>query len=127
MQSGIISGFVFEEVPQFSELGVKIDMSSGGVMKIESLKNTIISLALYGYNTLFLHMEDAFEVPSEPFIGYLRGKYSEIELREIGTIAKSLGIEIIPSIQALNNLDHILSWPAYSAYKDSRGNLKNGL
>lgn len=124
LQSGIISGFVFEEVPRFSELGVKIDMSSGGVMKIESLKNTIISLALYGYNTLFLHMEDAFEVPSEPFIGYLRGKYSEIELREIGTIAKSLGIEIIPSIQALNNLDHILSWPAYSAYKDSRGNLK---
>jgi hypothetical protein len=124
--SGIISGFVFQDVPRFLELGVKIDMSSGGVMKVESLKNTMISLALYGYNTLFLHMEDAFEVPSEPFVGYLRGKYSEFELREIGKAARSLGIEIVPAIQALNDLDHILSWPSYVTYKDSRGNLKMG-
>ena len=121
---GIISGFTFKETSWLLEMGVKIDLSSGGVMKLDSIKNTMVSLALYGYNTLFLYMEDSFEVQLEPFVGYLRGRYTGVELVEIGRFAKSLGIEIVPCIQTLSHLDQILKWPAYAGYKDSSGNLK---
>jgi hexosaminidase len=43
-----------------------------------------------------LYTEDTYQIPDEPFFGYLRGAYTEAELREIDDYAYALGIEVVP-------------------------------
>ena len=48
-----------------------------------------------------------------------RGRYGKGELQELGRFAGNLGIEMIPCIQTLAHLEHILQWPAYASLRDS--------
>ena len=63
--------------------GVMLDMSRNAVMKVEEVKNFILILKRMGYNSLQLYTEDTFEIEGEPFFGYMRGRYSIEELKEI--------------------------------------------
>ena len=87
-----------------------IDMSRDAVMTVPALKKYITYLAKMGYNSLMLYTEDTYEVEGEPFFGYMRGRYSVEELREIDSFAASLGIEVIPCIQTLAHLATIARW-----------------
>ena len=86
---------------QYDYFGVLLDMSRNAVMKVSELKNFIDVLAKLGYNAIELYTEDTYEVPSEPYFGYLRGRYTQNEIREIDLYAKQKGIELIPCIQTL--------------------------
>lgn len=86
---------------QYEYFGVLLDMSRNAVMKVSELKKFIDVLAKLGYNAIELYTEDTYEVPEEPFFGYLRGRYSQNEIREIDLYAKQKGIELIPCIQTL--------------------------
>ena len=87
-----------------------IDMSRDGVMTVSALKKYITYLSKMGYNAIMLYTEDTYEVLDEPFFGYMRGRYSVEELREIDSFAASLGIEVIPCIQTLAHLETIVRW-----------------
>ena len=91
-------------------LGVMIDCSRDAVYTVETLKEYIKVLAAMGYNALLLYMEDVYELEGEPYFGYLRGKYTKNELREIDEFAKNSGIELIPCIQTLAHLGGITRW-----------------
>jgi hexosaminidase len=110
---------VFSETTRFDLLGVMFDCSRGGVLTIDSVKAFLRRLALMGFNGAMLYMEDTFELPGEPFFGYLRGGYSARELRELDDYAHALGIELMPSIQALAHLEQVLQWPAFAKYRDT--------
>lgn len=98
--------------------GVMLDCSRNAVMKLPSLKKWIDIMADLGYNTLMLYTEDTYEVDNQPYFGYLRGRYSQAELREIDDYAYNKGIEFIPAIQTLAHLNCIFRWPAYSDIND---------
>jgi hypothetical protein len=72
-----------------------------------------------GLNMAILYAEDTYEVPGEPFFGYLRGRYTQKEMRELDRYAAALGIEMFPCIQALAHLEQILQWPAYAQVADT--------
>jgi len=57
-----------------------------------------------------LYTEDTFEVPEYPSFGYLRGRYTQGELREIDDYAANLGVELVPCIQTLAHLAQFLQW-----------------
>lgn len=82
-------------------IGVMLDCSRNAVRNVESLKHFIDCLAKMGYNTLELYTEDTYTVEGEPYFGYLRGRYSPDEIREVDAYAKAKGIELIPCIQTL--------------------------
>lgn len=100
-------------------LGVMIDCSRDAVYTVETLKEYIKVLAAMGYNALLLYMEDVYELEGEPYFGYLRGKYTKNELREIDEFAKNSGIELIPCIQTLAHLGGITRWNAYKDFTDT--------
>ena len=100
-------------------LGVMIDCSRDAVYTVETLKEYIKVLAAMGYNALLLYMEDVYELEGEPYFGYLRGKYTKNELREIDEFAKNSGIELIPCIQTLAHLGGITRWNAYNDFTDT--------
>lgn len=95
---------------KFQSFGVMIDMSRNAVMNLPALKNFMTILKKMGYNTVMLYTEDTYEVEGEPYFGYMRGRYSVAEMQEIDEFAQSLGIEVIPCIQALAHLNAFVRW-----------------
>lgn len=100
----------------FEMFALQLECSRNGVPKPETVKAFLRRAALMGISVLLLYMEDTYEVPDEPFFGYLRGGYSQSELKEIDAYADRFGIEVAPSIQTLGHLKQMLQWKA--AYSD---------
>ena len=94
----------------FDTFGVMIDMSRNAVMSLDGLKRFLPLLKKMGYNCVMLYTEDTYEVDGEPYFGYLRGRYSKKEMKEIDAYAASLGMSVIPCIQTLAHLNAIFRW-----------------
>ena len=109
----------FAETPRFDMAGAMIDVSRNGVARPDALRAILRRCALMGLNLVMLYAEDTYEVPGEPFFGYLRGRYTHQEMKELDDYADALGIEMCPCIQTLAHLAQILQWPAYSEYRDT--------
>ncbi len=99
---------------EFNCFGTMLDCSRNAVMNVKSVKKWIDLTASMGYNTLMLYTEDTYEVDSEPYFGYLRGRYSKEELREIDDYAFSKNMTVIPCIQTLAHLNAAIRWPKYN-------------
>ncbi|MDY4139569.1 MAG: family 20 glycosylhydrolase [Eubacteriales bacterium] len=102
----------------FGSCGVMIDMSRNAVMTVEAVKRMLDRLAALGMNLALLYTEDTYEVPGYPYHGYLRGRYTQAELREIDDYAASLDIELMPCIQTLAHLENFLQWDASQPLQD---------
>ena len=99
--------------------GVMLDMSRNAVMKPSMLNKFVDYLSAFGYNMLQLYTEDTYEIEGEEFFGYLRGRYTKTELKEIDSYAASKGVELIPCIQTLAHLNQIFRWKTYAQYRDA--------
>lgn len=106
------------EIPAYEELAVMFDCSRNAVATVESAKRRVRHLALMGYHTLFLYMEDTYEMEEYPYFGYMRGRYSKAELQEIDRYCARFGIELVPYIQVLAHLMNPLRWPAFREVHD---------
>ncbi len=107
------------EYARFETVGSMVDMSRNAVFKVDSVKRLLRIHAAMGLNMLMLYTEDTFEIEGEPYFGYMRGAYTKAELQEIDEYADMLGIEVIPCIQTLGHLAHLLKWKCYSDIKDT--------
>ena len=90
--------------------GVMLDLSRNAVMSIPSFKEYLTYLHKMGYNCVYFYNEDCYEIPEEPYFGYMRGRYTVAEMKELDAYAASLGIEIIPCIQTLAHLRSFSRW-----------------
>ena len=113
------AGIFRREKRCFSTFGIMIDCSRGAVLTVEAFKRTLRLLALAGYNMAMLYTEDVYELPGEEYFGYMRGRYTLAELREIKACADELGIEIIPCIQTLGHMGQALKYGVYSGIADT--------
>ncbi|MBT9143322.1 MAG: hypothetical protein DDT29_01722 [Dehalococcoidia bacterium] len=118
----LLSGIdIKEEYCPFLMFGIMIDCSRNAVMTVDHMKKYLEKIAFLGYNMVMLYTEDTYQIKDEPFFGYMRGAYTEEELRGLDQFASRLGIEMIPCIQTLGHLEQILKWPAFWAQKDTSG------
>lgn len=99
--------------------GVMLDCSRNGVMKPDVVKKFIRYMALMGLDTLMLYTEDTYEIPEYPYFGYMRGRYSQDELREMDAYAYSFGIELVPCIQTLGHMEKAFRWSCFDNVKDT--------
>lgn len=95
---------------RYDNFGVMIDMSRNAVMSMAGLKRFLPLLKKMGYNCVMLYTEDTYEVDGEPYFGYMRGRYTKAEMKEIDEFAAGLGIEIIPCVQTLAHLNAFFRW-----------------
>ena len=109
---------VINELPRHKSLGPMLDCSRNGVLTVPSLKKMIRHIALMGHNMLMLYTEDTYTIDGEPYFGYMRGRYSHDEIREIDSYARRFGIELIPCIQTLAHLGEVMKWSAYDPVCD---------
>lgn len=114
------------EAPLFRSNGAMVDMSRNAVMNVKTVKFMMRKMALMGMNSFMLYTEDTYEIENRPYFGYMRGRYTKEEIRELDAYALTLGIELIPCIQVLGHLATMLRWSAAGAYKDTSGVLLVG-
>ena len=98
--------------------GVMLDMSRNAVMKPEQVKAFAATIKKLGYNMIQLYTEDTYEIPEEPYFGYLRGRYTKEEMKDMVAYCSSIGIEMIPCIQTLAHLNQAFHWKPYQAIND---------
>ncbi len=118
--AGLPEAGEYRETCPFSTFGALICAAHGKVFTVEQVQRWLRRLALMGYNLAMLYTDDTYEVPGEPFFGYLRGRYTAEELGAIDAYAARLGIELVPAIQALGHLTQLFQWPAYRAVADTK-------
>lgn len=126
MAGMVADGQSVEETSPFETFGIMLDCSRNAVMTVDHLKRWLRRLVLLGYNMAMLYTEDTYELPGEEMFGYMRGRYTAEELREIDRYAGQLGVEMIGCLQTLGHLEQIMKWPAYSAVQDTGGVLLVG-
>ncbi len=102
----------------FDSIGVMLDCSRNAVLKVSAVKKYVRLLACMGYDTLMLYTEDTYEIESEPYFGYLRGRYTKAELREIDSYARIFGIELVPCIQTLAHVNAVTRWERFKPIID---------
>ncbi len=107
-----------KETRHFAHCGAMLDFSRNGVMTVEGVKKWIDHQAVLGLNLLMLYTEDTYTVPGYPYFGYLRGRYSEAELKEMDAYAAERGVEMIPCIQTLGHMKQFLQWPSSWELRD---------
>ncbi|MBP2000020.1 hypothetical protein J2Z69_001039 [Paenibacillus shirakamiensis] len=107
------------ETPQFQSVGTLFDVSRNAVPTVKSIQSALVTLSLMGINQVMLYTEDTYEVDEYPYFGYMRGRYSQQELREIDDFAYEMGIEAIPCIQTLAHLTEALKWNYAAEIKDT--------
>lgn len=113
--------FHAEERRRFAHCGAMLDMSRNRVMTVGGVKKWIDRQAAIGLNLLMLYTEDTYEIPEYPYFGYLRGRYTREELKEIDAYAAGLGVELVPCIQTLAHLRQFLQWPSSAGLRDQPG------
>lgn len=114
------------ETPIFTTNGSMVDMSRNAVMTVPTVKFFMRKMALMGLNMFMLYTEDTYHVENRPYFGYMRGRYSKEEIRELDQYAIKLGIELIPCVQSLGHLATALRWGATNSYKDTANVLLAG-
>lgn len=116
--SNEVKGFLYEEQKTIDDLGTLIDCSRNAVPHVTALKKMFCHLAIMGYNAVQLYTEDTFEIDGYEYFGYLRGAYTNHELKELDTYASDLGIELVPCIQTLAHMKHALRWDSFREITD---------
>lgn len=111
--------FEITEYPQFKTNGPMFDLSQGNAaFNVKTFKYIIRQLSLMGLNTVMMYCEDGFEVKSQPYLGYMRARYTAKEIKELDDYAFDLGIELIPHIQTLAHMQEALHWKYYAPIAD---------
>ena len=104
-----------EEKESHCKLCLMVDCSRNAVKTVSTVKKLIRIIAAAGYNSLMLYTEDTFEVDGEKVFGYLRGRYTKEEMKELDAYASDLGIEMIPCIQTLAHFNQLQRYK-YSSF-----------
>lgn len=112
------NSYSIEEKSDFEDVCFMADCSRNAVLNVETVKKLLRNLAMLGYNSCMLYTEDTYEVDGEPYFGYLRGRYTQEELKEIDAYAKELDMELIPCIQTLAHLNTIKRHKEYAPHFD---------
>ena len=82
-----------EETPQFDNVGIMLPVSNCPIT-LEGVKQFITKMAIMGYTQLLFYMEDVYELDNYPDFGYMRGRYTKEELKEIDDFESKYFFEV---------------------------------
>ncbi len=102
------------------EYGVMIDVSRGKVYNVETLKRIMKLCKNFGYTYINLYIEDLLEIDGYPQYGYMRGKFSDEEIKELVAYANEIEMGLYPAIQTLGHLEHFLKWQDSDSIADTK-------
>ncbi len=103
----------------FDCLSTMLDTSRNAVPTVDTIFKMLDYFALMGYGMVMLYTEDTVELKNRPYFGYMRGRYSLMDLRAIDDYADAYGIEVIPCLECYGHMEKYLVWPEAAPIKDT--------
>ena len=105
---------------KFEKLSLLVSCEANGVPTISTLKHLADYLEKLGFTGMSLGIDTMYEIEGEPYFGYMRGRYTKEEIRELDLYCQSKNIELMPCIQTLGHLGHLGKYGTYFDYMDNR-------
>ena len=89
------------------------------VERLDFLKSLLPRYAAWGYEELYLHLEDAVQYPSLPGIGR-DDAYTYQELGELVLVAAQNGIRVVPIVNLLGHTQYLIKHPEWRDLNELR-------
>lgn len=102
-----------EDEPDFAMRGVMLDISRGKVPTLETLLGLVDIAVKLKLNTLMLYTEHTFRFRRHPTIGADASPLTAETLCKLDQYAAQHHVELVPCLQSLGHMDHILALPRY--------------
>jgi hypothetical protein len=103
-----------EDAPDLALRGVMLDVSRGKVPTLDTLKGIVDLCVRVKLNALMLYVEHTFRFRRHPEIGADASPLEARTLRELDSYAAARHVQLIPSLQSLGHMDHVLNLPRYA-------------
>lgn len=110
-----------EDVPQFRNRGVMLDVSRGKMASLDYLKNLVGLLSDLKYNILQLYCEDKLALERHPSVGLITGAYGKQQILELDAHCRNHFVELQPCIQTYSHMHGLLRLPGYSHLAENDG------
>jgi hypothetical protein len=108
-----------EDAPDFPFRGVMLDVSRGKVPTLADLRALVDRLARLKLNVLMLYVEHTFRFRRHPEIGADASPLEAETLRELDAYAAERQVQLVPCLQSLGHMEHVLSHPRYAPLAES--------
>ena len=118
--------YAFSRRAAFRNLTYMLDCSRNAVAKCETVEELVRHLAVMGFDSLGLYMEDAFVLPGYPYFGYLRNPYTREDIARMEEVCDAYGIELVPYIQTLAHFNTLTRHYAMDGFFDTADILMAG-
>lgn len=102
-----------DDAPAFAKRGVMLDVSRGKVPTFETLCGLVDLCVRLKLNVLMLYVEHTFRFRRHPKIGEGASPLDAETLRALDVYAAARHVELVPNLQSLGHMEHILKHPAY--------------
>jgi hexosaminidase len=108
-----------EDSPDLALRGVLIDISRGKVPTLDTLRALVDMCVRLKLNTLMLYTEHTFRFRRHPEIGAGASPLTAETIRQLDSYAAANHVELIPTLQSLGHMHHILKLPRYRHLAES--------
>ena len=108
-----------DDVPDLDKRGLLIDVSRGKVPTLETLEEIVDLMVQLKLNLLMLYTEHTFQFRRHPLIGKGASPMSAAEIRRLDAYACERHVELVPTLQSLGHMHHLLKIPRYRHLAES--------
>ncbi|MBW2697383.1 MAG: family 20 glycosylhydrolase [Deltaproteobacteria bacterium] len=110
---GRIPACRIDDGPALRQRGIMLDVSRGKVPTRASLEALIDFCASLKLNMLMLYTEHTFRFRRHPEIGRNDSPLDAATMRHLDAYAADRFVDLVPTLQSLGHMEHVLSLPAY--------------
>jgi len=108
-----------DDAPDLDKRGLLIDVSRGKVPTLTTLKEIVDFMVRFKLNLLMLYTEHTFRFRRHPLIGKSASPMSAAEIRELDAYAAERHVELVPTLQSLGHMHHLLKIRRYRHLAES--------
>jgi len=116
---GTIRACDIDDRPDLLKRGLLIDISRGKVPTMRTLFELVDLMVRLKLNVLMLYTEHVFRFRRHPAIGKGASPMNAAELRELDDYAAKRHVELVPTLQSLGHMHHLLKIPRYRHLAES--------
>jgi hexosaminidase len=102
-----------DDYPEMAYRGVMVDLSHGGLLTEEEIKNQIDFLSRWKMNQYYFYNEVSIEMKGYPLINY-NACYSQEQIRRIVAYARLRHMDVIPFVEFYGHMHELLRLEKYA-------------
>jgi hexosaminidase len=111
---GVLPACEIDDAPDFPRRGIMLDVSRGKVPTEAQLRALVDLCVRLKLNVLMLYVEHTFRSRRHPEIGADAWGLEAETLRALDAYAAERHVELVPNLQSLGHMEHVLKLPAYA-------------